>query len=277
VLSSAVIVFREVLEAALIISIVMAATRGLLNRGWWVVAGILAGLGGAIAVAISAEHIAASFEGMGQETFNAIVLLLAVLMLAWHNIWMAQHGKELSARMTAIGNNVSIGEAPMYALTFAISMAVLREGSEVVLFLSGISASGQDASNLIGGSLLGIGTGTLAGYFLYTGLVQIPLKQFFNATSWMILLLAAGLSAGAAGFLEQAGWVPALAYDVWDTSSVLSEKSIAGQLLHTLIGYQEKPSGIQLVFYFVTLVVTYLLMQFIGSRNSIPSKNTAVI
>src|SRR5690349_9912910 len=101
------LVFREVLEAALIVTIVLAVTRGVPGRGKWVLGGIAAGVVGAIVVALFAESIANAMEGMGQEVFNAGVLLLAVVMLAWHAIWMAQHGRELAAQMKAIGGAVA--------------------------------------------------------------------------------------------------------------------------------------------------------------------------
>ncbi|MDX1805033.1 MAG: FTR1 family protein [Alcanivorax sp.] len=266
-LSSAIIVFREVLEAALIVSIVMACTRGVNRRGWWVAAGVGVGLLGALLVAVSAELISAAFQGVGQEAFNAFVLLAAVLMLAWHNIWMASHGREIATRLSSMGKEVLAGQEPMYALALAICLAVLREGSEVVLFLSGIAAGGSSSLSMLSGSLLGVVAGALAGYFLYSGLVRIPVKQFFTVTTWMILLLASGLAASAAGFLEQAGWLPALQYSVWDTSGFLSEHSLLGQVLHTLVGYQARPSGIQLVFYVATFVVTLVLMQWVTRRD----------
>ena len=212
----------------------------LFREGLWMTAMIVGGLAvpsllGGLVVAVFAGAIGNSLEGVGQETFNAVILLGAVLMLAWHNIWMAQHGKELAMRMSTIGKNVLAGQEPMYALTIAIGLAVLREGAEVVLFLNGIAAGGEGAAGLMVGSLSGVALGMLAGYLLYTGLVRIPVKQFFSVTGWMILLLASGLAASAAGYLEQAGWVPALKYTVWDTSSVLSEQSLSGQRIHTLI------------------------------------------
>ncbi|WP_455384520.1 FTR1 family protein, partial [Acidihalobacter prosperus] len=129
-LGSAVIVFREVLEAALIISIVMGATRGVAARGRWVLGGIAAGVGGAIVVAAFAGAISNAVEGRGQELLNAGVLLAAVLMLAWHNIWMSSHGRQLAGEMRKVGHDVSVGVKPLSALALVTFFAVLREGSE---------------------------------------------------------------------------------------------------------------------------------------------------
>ena len=123
-IASAIIVFREVLEAALILSIVAAATRSIAGRNAWLGLGVAGGVLGAIVVAAFASAIAESMEGMGQEVFNAAVLLLAVGMLGWHNIWMQRHGRELAAEMNAVGAAVSSGARPLYAVAVAVGLAV---------------------------------------------------------------------------------------------------------------------------------------------------------
>ncbi|HEY4857296.1 MAG TPA: FTR1 family protein, partial [Xanthobacteraceae bacterium] len=136
-LGALIIVFREVIEAGLIIGIVLAVTRGVPGRGRWVGAGVLAALVGAGLLALFAETIASAFEGAGQELFNAGVLGIAVVMLMWHNLWMAGHGQEMAASMAEVGKAVSAGKRPLAALAMVVGLATLREGSEVVLFLYG--------------------------------------------------------------------------------------------------------------------------------------------
>lgn len=258
------IVFREVLEASLIIGIALAATRGVPRRNLWINLGIGGGLAGAVVVAFFAEAIAGSLEGLGQEVFNAGVLFLAVVMLAWHNIWMARHGRELAQQMGAVGNDIRAGARPLYALMIVVGLAVLREGSEVVLFIYGIAAQGSDATSMLTGGALGLGIGALAGAALYLGLLRIPTRHLFTVTSWMILLLAAGMAGQGAAFLAQAGYLPELSPMLWDTSGVLSERSLVGEVLKALAGYEERPSGIQLAFYLVTLVVIAAGMKTFG-------------
>src|SRR5579863_6208312 len=132
-LPTAIIVFREVLEAALIVGIVLAASRGAPGRGLWVAGGILAGIIGALGVAASAGAISAAAAGIGQELFDATILFAAVGMLGWHNIWMSSHGRDLAAHAVELGTAVRSGVAPLWALASAVALAVLREGSEVVL------------------------------------------------------------------------------------------------------------------------------------------------
>ena len=264
-LATAIIVFRDVLEAALIVGIVMAASQGVRGRGGWVSGGVVGGALGAIVVAGFAETLAAAVAGIGQEIFNATILFAAVAMLGWHNIWMRRHAGDLAVAANRLGAAVRAGTQPLWALAFAVGLAVLREGSEVVLFLYGIAAAGEDSAAAMAlGGVLGMGAGAVAGAALYFGLVRIPLRHLFTVTSWLILLLAAGMASQAAAFLLQADLLPPLGPSLWDTSFLLAEHSLAGRVLHTLIGYTAQPAGIQLVFYLATLVVIGGLMQIVG-------------
>ena len=108
-LGSALIVFREIFEAALIIGIVLAATRGVPRRTLWVSAGVAGGVLGAGLVAAFAEAIASAAQGFGQELFNAAVLFIAVVMLTWHQVWMSKHGREMARQMSDLGKSVKDG------------------------------------------------------------------------------------------------------------------------------------------------------------------------
>ena len=262
-LASAIIIFREVLEAALIISIVLAATRGVIRRKRWVSGGVLMGIALASIVAYFASNIADMAEGLGQEIFNAAVLTAAVLMLAWHNIWMATHAQELTARMKLVGTSVAEGQTPMHMLAVVVALAVLREGSEFVLFLYGMAASAVGTMNMVIGGTLGLTGGIIVGTGLYLGLLRIPAKLMFQVTGWLILLLAAGLMSEAARFLVQADLLPTLSIGpLWDTSSFISDHSLSGHTLHILIGYTPRPLGIQLLVYILTLLIIGGLMFF---------------
>jgi high-affinity iron transporter len=279
-----IIVFREVLEAGLIIGIVMAAARGIRGRNFWVGAGIGGGVLGALLVAVFAGTLAAAAAGMGQELFNALILGVAVAMLTWHSVWMTRHGSELAHQVGDVGRAITAGTRPLYALAIVTGVAVLREGAETALFLYGIASGGgiQSLSELILGGALGIAGGFAIGASLYFGLLRIPLKQLFTVTNWMILLLAAGMASQAADFLVQANLLPPLGQQLWDTSAILTEKSIPGRVLHTLIGYVARPMGIQLLFYITTLVLTRLLMGMVGGgsgpkKQSVTAAQTASV
>jgi high-affinity iron transporter len=189
------------------------------------------------------------------------VLGVAVIMLMWHNAWMARHGREIAAEMRRVGSEVSEGAKPLTALAIVVGLAVLREGSEVVLFLYGIMASGTSGSALVVGGLLGIAAGVAFSALTYFGLLAIPNRYIFSVTSWLIALLAAGMAAQAVHFLNNAGLVVALDRTMWDTSWILSEGSILGRMLHALIGYTERPTEMQLMVYIATLLAMFLLMR----------------
>ena len=267
--STAIIVFREVLEAAIIIGIIAAATRDVPSRNTWISAGILLGLLGSALVAGSASTISNLADGVGQELFNALILGAAVLMLAWHSIWMASHGKQLAASARNVGKAIQDGASERSVLLAVIGIAVLREGAETVLFLYGIATSEQiGASALLLGGFVGIIAGIAVGYAVYKGLLRIPLHWFFTATSVLVLLLAAGMASQMARFLIQADKIPALLTPLWDTSAILPEKSIPGLLLHSLIGYDASPAGMQLVFYVATLLIIIIGMKFVNRTQS---------
>jgi len=265
-LGALVIVFREVLEAGLIIGIVMAATRGVAGRGRWVAIGVVAGILGAAIVAAFAGVIADAFEGAGQELFNALVLAAAVVMLMWHNAWMARHGREIAMEMRDIGTAVSEGSESLTALAVVVGLAVLREGSEVVLFLYGIFAQGTSGLSLLTGGALGILGGAVFTGLTYAGLLAIPQRYIFSVTSWLIALLAAGMAAQSAQYLYNAGIIDRLGETVWDTSWLLTEKSLFGQLMHTLVGYVAQPTELQVIAYVAALFAMFLLMRIARYR-----------
>ncbi len=261
--ATAIIVFREVLEAAILIGIIAAATRSIPGRNRWLSAGVLAGLVGSALVAASTDLIAGMVNGIGQELFNASVLGIAVLMLAWHNIWMSTHGAALATEAKSVGKSIRDGQQELSVLLVVVGLAVLREGSETVLFLYGISTSqGADTSTLLLGGLAGAVAGITVGYTLYAGLLRVPMRWFFTATSVLVLLLAAGMASQAAHFLIQADLLPSLAAPIWDTSALLPMNTIPGMLLHSLIGYDPRPAGMQLIFYVFTLVIIALGMKW---------------
>jgi high-affinity iron transporter len=255
-LATLIIVFREVLEAGLIIGIVLAATEGVSRRG---------GISGAALLAAFAGALANAFSGSGQELFNAAILLIAVVMLGVHISWMASHGRQIAQEMKAMGRAVVEGDRSLTAMALVVTMAVLREGSEVVLFLFGIATSTHEgtAAMLTGGAL-GVLAGAAVSWLLYRGLVAIPMKHLFKVTNAMIAVLAAGMAGQAAAILAGTGILPTLGDELWDTSGILRDDSIVGRALHALVGYSDRPPGIQVLAFLVTLAALALLSRLAG-------------
>ena len=266
-LGALIIVFREVIEAGLIVGIVMAVTKGIAGSRLLVALGIAAGLLGAGLVAAFAGAIGEALKGIGQEVFNASILIIAVVMLTWHNVWMARHGRELAAEVRKVGDAVRTGARSISALGVVVAVAVMREGSEVALFLYGLVASSNSTSwDLVVGSLLGLALGCGVTAVTYLGLVTIPTRRLFTVTTVLITFLASGLAAQAVLFLQQAGVVTALGQTAWDTSGILSDTSLFGRVLHTLLGYADQPSVMQVVVYLVTLTTIFTLTKTMAPR-----------
>ena len=268
-LAALIIVFREVFEAGLIIGIVLAVTRSVPHRDRWIIGGVLAGALAACAVAVFAGALSQLFAGMGQELFNAAILAVAVMMLTWHNVWMARHGREMAGEMRAVGQAVAEGTKSLLALAVVVGVAVLREGSEVALFLYGVVATdGGSALSLATGGIIGLALGVAVCLLTYFGLMRIPPRALFATTTVLITLLAAGMAAQAVAFLERANWLNSLDTVIWDSAWLLSDKSIAGRAMHTLIGYTDQPTEMQLLVYLAVLIVTVVLMRWTGSQQS---------
>jgi len=276
-LAAAIIVFREAIEAGLIVGIVLAATKGVPTRGWFVAGGIGAGLFGAALLAIFAGNLSAALDGEGQKVFNAGVLALAVVMLTWHNVWMSSHGKQMAAELSAAGAAVSEGNKSLTALAIVVAVAVLREGAEVVLFLYGNAiASRESGSMMLAGGTLGLAGGVALSALTYAGLVKIPTRYLFSVTSLLIALLAAGMASQCAKILQDADFISVWADTAWNTSGFLSSNTLFGQMLHTLIGYDDRPSWLQLAAYVGTLATIFLLMRIFARSKPRPASGSSV-
>ena len=264
-LVSMIIVFREVVEAGLIVGIVLAATEGVPGRGRWITGGIAAGVVGASLVALFAAALSDAFQGAGQEVFTASILCFAVVMLTWHVGWMSHHASTMAAEMRQVGKAVQLGQRSLAALAAVVAVAVLREGAEVVLFLFGIvAASNTSPVALAGGGIAGLALASAVSWLLYRGLVAIPLHRLFAVTNILIALLAAGMAGQAASVLHGADLLPGWGEHLWDTSAFLSDDSFGGRSLHALIGYAARPSGIQLAAWLGTLAMLAVVSRAVG-------------
>jgi high-affinity iron transporter len=275
VLGALIIVFREVIEAGIIVGITMAVTRGVAGRGRYIGAGVAVGVLGACLVGVFINSISNAFQGVGQELFNAGILSVAVIMLIWHNVWMARHGREIANQMRKAGEAVLSGAATLAGLAVVVAVAVLREGAEVALFLYGIFIAAEQGSgmSLLVGGLIGLALGAAVTALTYVGLMRIPSRHLFAVTSVLIALLAAGLASQAVGFLQQADILTMFSNQLWDSSYILSDTSILGKVLHTLIGYNDHPSAMQALSYIATLALMGGLMRLFA--HAAPAARTA--
>lgn len=267
--STGLIVFREVMEIAIILSVVLAATQGVTGRAKWIWLGLGAGVVSSAFVAAFAEQISSAMEGFGQEYFNALILFIAVAVLGWTVVWMKHHAKEIGAKLKHVGLQVKEGEQPLWMVSVVIAAASVREGAEIVLFLYGSAAASQESLAAIAtGGLMGLGIGVVVGWMLYAGLIRVATKHLFTVTSWMLVLLAAGMAAQGAGYLVSAGAIPGLIEPVWDSSAILSEEGMIGKMLHALVGYSARPSLMQVFFYLAALAAISLSLLWSGRKHA---------
>ena len=254
--ATALIVFRESLEAALFIGIIAAATRGLSGRARWLGAGVAAGALGAVVLALLAQHIGEWFDGLGQDAVNIGILSLALAMLLWHCLWVSAHTREMVSEARRLGSAVQAGERTPWALLTVVSLAVLREGAETVLFVGGSMSGGTEPAGQV--LLAGVGgllAGVLVGTAVYAGLSKVPTRQLFAVTNVLIALLAASLASQLMRALAQAGLLERGTRPLWDSSGLLAPDSAPGALLHTLVGYDAQPSAAQLASYVAVLLL----------------------
>ncbi|MDQ6989017.1 MAG: FTR1 family protein [Mariprofundaceae bacterium] len=254
-LSAFIIVFREVLEMAMVLGLLFAATKGVVGTRRRINLGAALGLLGAALVAYFMEALEDSIDGAGEFVFNAAVLAMASLMIAWTVIWMSKHGREMSVKMKQVGTSVVEGDAPMMTLMVVAFAAVMREGSEAVFFLFGAMQAGVDMASMLMGGLFGLAAAGALGLLLYQGLVRIPLKYVFKVMGVLLMLLAAGMASQAANNLVLVEMLPPIIDTLWDTSAWLSQDSLLGNILHVLVGYDEQPSGMQMMVFVLSLTL----------------------
>lgn len=269
---TATIVFREIIEVALVIGIVMAATQGLPGRIKLLAAGLGIGVAGSAIIAFFTDAISQAIDGVGQEIFNAGVMFVAVGFLSWTVIWMKSHGRELVQNLRAVGADVVSGNKSVYVLVGVIALATFREGAEIVLFTYGMLASGAYGwSEIVTGGFIGGLGGAAIGIALYMGLLKAAQKHIFTVTSWMLIILTAGMAAQGANFLIAADVLPTLHPQVWDTSAILSGGSFLGETLKVLVGYTPRPTGMELIFYAAVLAVVGAAYKIVGRPKKAPA------
>lgn len=268
--ATALIVFRESLEAALFVGIVAAATRGMPGRVRWLGAGVGAGVLGAVCLALLSSNISGWLDGLGQDVINIAVLSLALAMLLWHCIWVTTHTREMTTDARRLGRSVQEGQRTPWALFVVVALAVLREGAETVLFVGGSltgSGSADPAAVLLAG-LAGLALGVLVGAGIYAGLSRLSARRVFSVTNLLIALLAGSLASQLARSLAQAGFIEAWTTPLWDTSQLLAPDSALGTFFHALIGYDARPSAAQLASYLAVLAVIFAGTRLLSRRAS---------
>ena len=266
-LAAMLLAFREGLEAALILGIVLSVLRrvGRDDRTWIVWLG--AGLAGMMSLGsgIALYAFGVSFEGRAEEIFEGVAMLLAAGVLTWMIFWMARQGRALQVELERDVRRAVWGGG-VWALFSLAFLAVLREGIELSLFLTAATFTATARATLIGG-LLGLIAAVLAGWLLFATTAQLNVRAFFRVTSVLLIFFAAGLVAHGVHEFNEVGWIPGIVEHVWDLNPVLDESSGVGQLLKALLGYNGNPSLTEVIAYIGYWVVITLTLWRARSRT----------
>jgi high-affinity iron transporter len=262
-LKIAIVIFREFLEISILLGIVLAATKSLSGRIQYIIAGVLIGVVGASVLAFFTTQLAMAFGGFGDEIFDVGVILLTVFVLGWTAVWMRGYSSQIKEEVSLVASRIAKGNAHKVILTLIVAGTIFREGSEVVLFIYSFSSS-QSLSGeqyLLGFAIGSLG-GLVVGSALYMGLLKFAARYIFKVCFVLLILIAAGLAAEAAGILTSIGFITVLTQPAWDSSWFVADQSIFGKLLKILVGYESKPNLMQLVFYCGTIGILCISSHF---------------
>jgi len=254
-LSSFLLALREGLEAALIIGIVLGTLRKMGNTRF--LGSVWFGVGSAalasVAVALILNAVGTSFSGRGEEIFEGITMLLAAGVLTWMIFWMRAQASTMQVGLQAnVKQATQSGEGrTLFMVAF---LAVMREGIELALFLTAAAAASTQQQALMG-ALLGLTGAVVLGWMLFATTVRLNLQRFFQVTSVLLILFAAGLVAHGVHEFNEVGWIPAVVEHLWDVNPILSETSTLGLMLKALFGYNGNPSLTEVLAYFLYFVM----------------------
>lgn len=273
-----VIALREGIEAALIVSIVLAYLKqlGRSDRShlvWW---------GTGLAVALSAIlgtiifSVGAEFDGTAEEVFEGLVTLTAVGVLTWMIFWMRRQGARIKSELQQkVDSALTAGGLALAAIAF---FAVLREGVETALFLfaaaEGTAVEGGGVASQLLGAMLGLGLAVVLGVLLYRGGIRMNLRTFFKVTGVILVVVAAGLFAYSVHELQEAGWLPFLESPAFDLSATLPDDEGIGAILRGLVGYNADPGVLEVVAWAAYLVVVGTL--YLRPTQPLPSRRVVM-
>jgi high-affinity iron transporter len=260
-IAALVLAFREGLEAALILGIVLGVLRRVGRRDQVNIAWLGAGLAALLSIGagIGLYALGISFEGVVEEIFEGLAMFLAAGVLTWMIFWMDRQGRHIQAELERDVHRAatSSGTWAIFSLAF---LAVLREGIELALFLTAATFASTAAATLLGG-LLGLGLAALAGWLIFATTARLDVRTFFRVTSILLIFFAAGLVAHGIHELNEAGVIPAVIEHVWDINPILDENSGGGQILKALLGYNGNPSLTEVLAYVCYWVIVLLALR----------------
>jgi len=267
-LSTVILVLQEILEAALLISLLLVLSR-LLTRNsrenlviplGWLPLSVLFGLGGAWFYAAMTPAISQWFDYVGLEVVNALIQVLILTALAIFCFMFSSRNRVNRAPML---NTL----APVL-MCIIVVLGITREVSEIILYMNGVLSNPVNVSPAILGAIMAAGIGVSGGIVLYFLILSMPVIWSYRVCMLLLALFAGNVSSQAILLLTQADWLPYTA-ELWNSSSLIPEYSVTGQLLYALVGYEANPSLLQVVFYLSSaLLIAFSPLFLLAWRNS---------
>ncbi len=258
----AVVIFRESLEIALLLGVITAVTKPIKNSRRYIIAGALAGVSIASIMAFFASSITEAFGGLGDELVDAGVILFTAALISWTVVWMQGYNRSIRKHLGDLSEKINSNTSSKAMLSVVVAMTIMREGMEIILFVYSISSAHNiTMTEYVWGLLVGSAAGFTTGIILYKGLINFSGKFIFKISTILLILIAAGLSAQAAGILTSIGVIEILSDQLWDSSWLIDDRSTVGKLLSITIGYDSRPNIMQIIFYFSTVIGTILMMR----------------
>jgi high-affinity iron transporter len=256
-ISAVIIVLREVLEGVLLICMLMASAAAMGHRLRWLPVALLLGFAGAFAYAVFLEQISMLFEGLGQEIVSATLLTAVALILLLHNFLAASH---------ALRSPVS-GRLILLVFVAAAAMSMSREGAEIYLYVYAFGVQAGQMASVLSGAVIGTGIGLSLGTFLYYGLRALPPRRCLWVCTALGTMIGAGLVMQATYYLGQADVLPG-GQPLWDSSGVVAESSLTGEMLQAALGYEATPTAVQVGLYMISLLASFATIGLAGLQRA---------
>lgn len=259
----AIVVFRECMEIAFLLGVILAVTKPVKDSRKYIIFGSICGVFLAALFAFFAKTISESMEGLGDEMFNSCIILFTAILISWTVVWMQGYTKKVRKDLSKLSDKITAGVVSRLMLVFVVAAAIFREGAEIILFVYSITSAGNiNGNEYVTGIGVGAFGGVIVGTLLYLGLMKYTGKYVFRISSILLTLIAAGLAAEATGIMTSSGIIEVLSDQLWDSSWLVENNSITGKVLNITVGYDSRPNGMQIIVYFATIILTFGMMKF---------------
>ncbi|MFY9589836.1 FTR1 family iron permease [Rickettsia endosymbiont of Halotydeus destructor] len=259
----ALIVFRECLEISLLLGVILAVTKQIEKSRLYIIAGVMLGVVWASIFAFFTRKISLSFGGMGDELFDSGVMILITILISWTIIWMQGYGAKVKLHLNNLSERINEGSGSYIMLVLLVASTILREGAEIIILVYSISSVETINSTVyLQGLIIGATSGFLLGLTIYFGLIKLTNQKYiFKISTILLMLIAGGFAANAAGILTSSGLITCLSDQLWDSSWLISDRSMTGNIIHIVTGYIARPNGLQVAAYFCTIILINILIK----------------